>query len=292
MVAGFFLGSNGDSLVTECRRLPVLKVRSRRRQTVRECSKQDGALLALLPYRETFGRMPQSIVQCDRTKPKPQSADAACIGIDSANATYYLCKDQQVVPWLPLSEWLSQQLARRCGIPVPACAIVEVPTHPGQLLFGSVWEGGALDWSQVNLLDLTNPSLFSAAFTFDLLVHNDDRHLNNYLYLRLAGDLVAKIMDHSRCWWHSGWPLPAPPPDPATRTMMAAAIWSSQLPWDLAASQTVLSAWRNITSQEVDAMIDTAPTVWVNPADRQNLVGWWGTSDWSDRTDAVEKLLP
>ncbi|WP_081067621.1 HipA family kinase [Burkholderia stagnalis] len=232
------------------------------------------------------------IVKCDRTKAKPPSADAACIGIDTANATYYLCKDQTTTPWLPLSEWVTQQLARRCGIPVPSCAIVEVPTHPGQLLFGSVWEGGALDFSQINLPDVSNPGIFSAALTFDLLVHNDDRHLNNYLYLKLAGDLVCKIMDHSRCWWHSGWPLPPPPPGVTSNTMRAAAHWNAIINWDLTAKQNVLAAWRTITKNDVDAMIDSAPPAWINPTERKDFVDWWGTTDWSDRTDLVEGCLP
>lgn len=232
------------------------------------------------------------IIQCDRTKPKPQCADAACIGIDTSTYKYYLCKDQKKVPWLPLSEWLCQQLAMRCTLVVPACAIVSVPTHPGDLLFGSVWEGGATEYSQISLADIKNPAVFSAALTFDLLIHNIDRHLNNYLYLHLAGDLIAKVMDHSRCWWHSGWPLPAPPPDVTTNTRIALRIWNSVIQWDTASSKAVLTAWRSIALSEVQAMIDSAPPAWIDPAHRQAFFAWWGTKDWSDRTDSVERVLP
>lgn len=236
--------------------------------------------------------MSAHVVKCDRTKPSPATADAACIAIDSKNLKYYLCKDQSKFSWLPLVEWLSQHLGVKCGLPIPDCAVIEAPSHPTQLLFGSRWESGGLDYSRIDLQHITNPHVFSSTLTFDCLIHNDDRHLNNYLYLNIAGDLVAKIMDHSRTWWHSGWPLPAPPPPASSKTVLAFQFWNGKIAWDTASSHQVLSAWRGTTLAEVTTIIDSAPPVWVNPLHRQQLLSWWGSPDWAARTDAVEKLFP
>ena len=235
----------------------------------------------------------QSIhVICKRSKPPPKTADATCIAIDDKTQDRFLCKDNVKVAWLPLAEWVAQKLARRCGVLVPDCFIVELQAIPGVQMFGSRWEGGAEEYSPGIIGKVTNPNQFSAIYAFDLLIHNVDRHLNNYLYLQLAGDTVVKAMDHSRCLWQSGWPIPAPPPDLYSNTVRAKVTWSVEAGWDKAGALSVLEKWKQISNAEIAAIVDSAPTTWVKDQMRRDLVDWWGTVDWAKRADLVEGVLP
>lgn len=231
-------------------------------------------------------------VVCKRTKPPPRTADAACIAIDTATQDRYLCKDQSKEHWLPMVEWLAQYLARRCGLLIPDCYIVELEAMPGKYMFGSRWEGGAEQFALDIVSKVTNPEQFSSIHAFDLLIHNLDRHLNNYLYLQLAGDTVVKAVDHSRCLCFSGWPMPAPPPDPSSNTMRAVPTWLADAGWHAAAGQAVIDAWRHLPVDEVKAVFDEVPSDWVDLVWKKDFLAWWGSSAWSDRIAQVVGALP
>lgn len=231
-------------------------------------------------------------VICKRTKPPPTSADAACIAIDTATQDRFLCKDQAKQHWLPVVEWLAQFLAKRCGLLIPDCFLIELEAAPGKYLFGSKWEGGAEQFAIGMAGKVTNPEEFSSIHVFDLLIHNVDRHLNNYLYLQLAGDTVVKAVDHSRCLCFSGWPMPAPPPDVTTSTMQARAFWAGEAGWHRSAVTSVIDAWRQISADEVKAVFEEVPSDWVDPAWKRDFLSWWGSPAWADRvTQVVGALL-
>ena len=193
---------------------------------------------------------------------------------------------------MPLVEWLAQYLARRCGLAIPDCYVIEVEALPGVYMFGSRWEGGAEQFAIGIPAKVTNPEHFSAIHAFDLLIHNVDRHLNNYLYLQLDGDTVVKAVDHSRCLSFSGWPLP-PPPLPATcTTMTAKEQWEVEVGWTPAASQSVIDAWRLISVSEVQDVFDEVPSDWVDPAWKNDFLTWWGSPAWSVRVAQVIGALP
>jgi hypothetical protein len=231
-------------------------------------------------------------VTCKRSKPPPPTADAACIAIDEVSQRRFLCKDGRKFAWLPLAELLAQQLARRCGLTVPDCHVIELEAKPGEFYFGSQWEGGAEDYSPGIVAKVTNPIEFSRIFAFDLLVHNVDRHMNNYLYLQLAGDTVVKAMDHSRTWWFSGWPLPPPPPPISSATMANYGHWAGQAGWNKAAAIEVVDQWLSVDQAEVSSIIAQAPADWVDATARTSLIAWWGSPDWTDRATLVKGLLP
>lgn len=230
-------------------------------------------------------------VRCNRSKPPPPTADAACIAINDATQDRYLCKDQTKEPWLPLMEWLAQHLARLCGVLVPDCYVIELEANPGTYMFGSKWEGGAEQYATDLIRKITNPAEFSSIHVFDLLIHNIDRHLNNYLYLQLAGDTIVKAVDHSRCLWISGWPIPAPPPSAETNTMRARRNWEREVQWNSVAAATVLENWRRVTTIEVEEIISSAPQKWIDPAKREELLTWWGSAMWETRNQQIGGLI-
>ncbi|MGM9516983.1 hypothetical protein ACS5PK_22245 [Roseateles sp. DB2] len=231
-------------------------------------------------------------VVCKRSKPPPRTADATCIAINEQSQDRYLCKDQTSADWLPMVEWIAQDLARRCGLLIPDCFVVELEADPGVYMFGSKWEGGAEQYAPDIVGKVTNPDEFSAIHAFDLLIHNVDRHLNNYLYLQLAGDTVVKAVDHSRCLCFSGWPLPPPPPDLSSNTMRAFGVWSADAAWKKAVAEQVIDKWRLVKKSELQDTLDSLPPAWVLPNRRTDLLDWWESADWDARTTNVLGALP
>lgn len=228
---------------------------------------------------------------CNRTKPPPMTADAACIAIDDRSQKRFLCKDQKTYSWLPMAELLCQRLARKCSIVVPECYMVELATEPGKYLFGSQWEGGAEDWSPGIEAKVTNPQEFSKIFAFDLLVHNVDRHPNNYLYLQLAGDTVLKAMDHSRTWWFSGWPLPPPPPERSSNTMTYFSVWNSSVAWQDTSAFSVIEAWLSLDRSDFVEIIAGIPEQWSSCVNMNALINWWGSTEWTRRAESVKTIV-
>lgn len=151
-------------------------------------------------------------VFCNRTRPAPATAVAEFIGIDDVSTQRWLCKGQSQNPWVPATEWLCARLASACGLPVPPVAVIEAAGYPGQWFFGSQWQGGAIEYLQARGR-ISNPGIFAPTHAVDLFVHNTDRHRGNFLYLELADEVVARVIDFSHALLVEGWPLPALPLD-------------------------------------------------------------------------------
>lgn len=135
-------------------------------------------------------------VICDRIKPPPATAAADFIAVDEATTHRWLCKGQSKHPHLPATEWICSRLAQACGLPVPVFGVVELRADPGVKYFGSQWQGGGHEFLSAHGR-VSNGDVFAQTHAVDLFVHNTDRHRHNYLYIELAGDIVARVIDFS-----------------------------------------------------------------------------------------------
>jgi hypothetical protein len=229
-------------------------------------------------------------VVCQRIKPPPATAAADFIGIDDATTHRWLCKGQGRHAMLPATEWICSRLASACGLPVPPIAVVELQAMPGVSFFGSQWQGGALEFLQV-MGRITNPQVFERTHAVDLFVNNTDRHRGNYLYLELAGDIVARVIDFSHALMVMGWPLPALP--------MPACHTTNELPALLAenpnAYQRPIDILEHIATLSADWMahtIDDMPDTWLTPTHKAALVQWWQSDARQHRLNAAKSALP
>ncbi len=228
-------------------------------------------------------------IQCNRSKPKPTGADADFIAICDATTERYLCKGQSNNPHLPSTEWICSSLARDVGLPVPPFSVIEMTTDPGVYLFGSQWIAGGIDFT-IALSKVSNPNSFSEIFGVDWFVHNDDRHLGNYLYIEIQGDIILRPMDFSRSWKYHGWPMPALPLNPLCNTMQHMPRWSAQFgyikPFDILDRISALPAdW-------MDKTLSSLPQAWISNAERTALIRWWGSSDRLMRINEAKSTLP
>lgn len=227
-------------------------------------------------------------IQCNRTKPKPTSADADFIAICDATTERYLCKGQSNFSHLPATEWICSTLARDVGLPVPPFAVVEMITSPGIYLFGSLWQGGGVDFT-IALQRVSNPELFSSIFGIDWFSHNDDRHLGNYLYLDIAGDIVLRPIDFSRAWKHHGWPLPNLPLN-TCNTLSFKPHWEALHGYTK--PDAILDKIGGLPSDWMEQAIDAMPPAWVTAAERTDLIDWWTKLGRQARVNHAKSTLP
>ena len=227
---------------------------------------------------------------CNRTSPPPATAAADFIGIDDATSHRWLCKGQGKHPLVPASEWICSHLALACGLPVPPFSVVEVMAYPGVPYFGSQWQGGALEFLQV-VGRISNAQVFERTHAVDLFVHNTDRHRGNYLYLDLAGDIVARVIDFSHALLVMGWPLPALPMESCNTTQHLPGLLGQnpkpyQRPTDILQRLAALpDEWMR------DALADM-PAPWLAPAWRMALRQWWVGASRQRRLFAAQSALP
>lgn len=191
---------------------------------------------------------------------------------------------------VPATEWICSHLSTACGLPVPPFGVIELQAKPGVPYFGSQWQGGALEFLHV-MGRISNPQVFERTHAVDLFVHNTDRHCGNYLYLELAGDIVARVIDFSHALMVMGWPLPDLPMETCNTTLelpnlLAQNIAGYQRPDDIISNIAALpAAWMQNT-------LAAMPDPWLNATQRNVLAQWWSGSDRVNRLNAAKLALP
>lgn len=227
---------------------------------------------------------------CHRTRPPPATAAADFIGIDDATTHRWLCKCQGRHRLVPASEWICSHLAQACGLPVPPFAVVEVLAHPGVPYFGSQWQGGTLEFLQV-AGRISNPQVFERTHAVDLFVHNTDRHHGNFLYLDLAGDIVARVIDFSHALLVMGWPLPALPMAVCNTTRALPGLLG-QNPHPYQRPTAILERLATLPDEWMREVLEPMPPQWLDPAGRVALRQWWMGSSRQRRLFAAQSALP
>ncbi len=229
-------------------------------------------------------------VVCHRTKPPPATAAADFIGIDDETSHRWLCKGQGKHVMVPATEWVCSSLATACGLPVPPFAAVQLAGQPGRYYFGSQWQGGASEFLEVRGR-ISNASVFQRTHAVDLFVHNTDRHFGNFLYLHLAGDVVARVIDFSHSLLVMGWPLPALPMAPCNTTL-ALPLFMAEKPERLPRPEEVIARISSMPADWMTATLAPMPEQWLDASWAAALVGWWSGEDRQRRLATAQSLLP
>lgn len=196
----------------------------------------------------------------------------------------------------PGAEFSCYELARLCGLAVPQHNILQMPD--GTEAFGSRWEGGVTQDNGIIQQVLTGvisssvlSERLSAIFTFDLFVHNPDRHLNNYLFSKARHDYAVIAFDFSRAWTAAGWPLPSPPLMRSCNTMRTYGRIAKFQPFGITAAQEALSRLRKIPVRAVQDVYSRMPNHWLDKKRRNEIIKWWGSAQRTARLDETLKGL-
>lgn len=230
-------------------------------------------------------------VVCNRTKPPPATADADFIAIDDQSTHRYLCKGVGKSAHLPATEWICSHLAVACGLPVPLFGVVELEGQLGTYYFGSQWQGGAVD-PVVGFYQVSNSKIFGDVLAADLFMHNVDRHIGNYLYLYLAGEVVARVIDFSRAWLFNGWPLPPLPLPAACHTMTCVPTWRGQYAASYVKPVAMLDSIAALPDEWMAQILNNMPSAWLSKDARIELRQWWVGNGRRTRVESAKSFLP
>lgn len=229
-------------------------------------------------------------VICNRTKPPPATATADFIGIDDSTTHRWLCKGTNAHHLLPATEWICSKLAETCGLPVPVFDIVEVKALPGVPFFGSQWQGGGHEFfSAYNRI--SNTEVFAKTHAVDMFVHNTDRHRHNYLYIEVAGDIVARVIDFSHSLLVEGWPLPSLPMT-TCNTTSEWPLLNSLCTSGYKRPQDIVDKIAALDDGWIDERLNEMPAPWLDQSMAHNLTTWWQGSGRKDRLIATQSSLP
>lgn len=214
------------------------------------------------------------------------------VGIDGCE---YAAKSVKDHACLPASEWFCYHLAGRVQLALPAFAtLLDGPEE----VFGSRFEGGATQWAkiapaeQVNLLTTCGRDM-SRILALDLLVGNDDRHLNNFLFRdqQLGGGKTVFAMDFSRSLFIRGWPKDVFPMHSNSKTMMVMGILKSINVWDSTAAQVILTTIQSISNSEIAGWLNNMPKSWKINVPVDEAIHWWGTTSFDRRIAECIRLV-
>lgn len=237
-----------------------------------------------------FGQSSLSAILCRRTRPPPDSADADCIAYCVNTGFPYLCKSTNEDPRLPAREWICTHLALACGLPVPGCAVITIEGRH-DLLFGSKWQGGTEGYASALPL-VANPQVFSGTLAFDFTSNNGDRHLNNYLYLRVNGEILLELIDFSRALNFDGWPMPELPILSTANTVESSRIWQQHHDYNKTDAERIIQIWNALPNSKMSDILTSMPDEWMGASDRDELIEWWASDARRARGDDARKNLP
>jgi hypothetical protein len=122
-----------------------------------------------------------------------------------------------------------------------------------------------------------NPGVFSGTFAFDLTSNNGDRHLNNYLYLRVNGEVLIMLIDFSRALNFDGWPMPPLPMPASAKTTVGAVYWSKFHPFTRAEAERIIDAWNSLPDSKMADILARMPEEWMGQSERDILIAWWSS---------------
>lgn len=205
----------------------------------------------------------------------------------------YAIKDESSHPRTPHNEWFCSELAHVVGIAGPSWAVIEEPS--GNCVFGSRWEGGVAKdywWEMAArgeiLLDDIKPAL-SRILAFDHFVHNEDRHLKNYLARDQRTGWALLAMDYSRSSLFHDFPLPNLPFAPNDKTRLACRVLHNLFgPYiQLSDVNECLDRIAAITDMEIENIINRHPQNWLTAVEKQDILTWWSSTSRLDRLRGI-----
>ena len=222
------------------------------------------------------------------------SADSIGVGIGDDNLEYAM-KDGVACQTTPHDEWFCTRLAETVGIACPSPHVLQLQS--GDLIFGSRWEGGVAKdpwWDMIARGDIDIADfapVLSRIFAFDCFVHNDDRHLKNYLVREGRFGWKMFAMDFSRAWLCNGMPPPPLPfakDDNTLKGMRALRILFPSF-FDVGAANAVLDKLAIVSEAQVLTIIDSHPPAWISPQGKKDVLEWWKSKARTERIDAIRK---
>jgi hypothetical protein len=135
-----------------------------------------------------------------------------------------------------------------------------------------------------------SPAL-SRILAFDHFVHNDDRHLNNYLVRDTRNGWVVLAFDFSRAWRYHGFPPSRLPFTTRQNTRKAYRLLRVLIGdfLDMAAVDLILDRLDGITIDTIENIVSLHPRDWLTRAAVDDTIEWWRSAERRRRIRSIRK---
>ena len=134
-------------------------------------------------------------------------------------------------------------------------SLIEV--KPGELAFGSRFEGGLNEWnvlSPAKKFEATQTSCqpLSGILAFDLFIGNEDRHQGNFVWRKnFKEEWVPFAIDYSRAFLVRGFPSDDFPVSELSNTRITIAAFKKAQAWQAPFALFTLQQLQNIKSENI-----------------------------------------
>jgi len=207
---------------------------------------------------------------------------------------YYIKGDAHGRP-VRASEWISTYIAEEVHIGAPAPMVIE--RLNGDVVFGSRRIAGVADTtvtaaylmaptaSNVSPASSGLASILSGIYALDMFLHNDDRHLGNYLSIDDNGVRRFYAFDFSRALFWS-WPWNGFP-SKGCNTRKCGEILRALHGFDIGAAAAIIDRISSLAPKTVEAFVKSMPADWLTEPRRSEFSDLWKNGEWQKRLDAL-----
>ena len=142
----------------------------------------------------------------------------------------------------------------------------------------SKWFSGEVkDWLD-RILDFSELiDDWSRIYAFDLFTHNVDRHLRNFLCIYEGGKHKFYVIDHSRAWLFSGFPISNLPMPESSKTVIAYRSIKKHfnVSLNIGVAIDILERIGRISKAEIRSILQNQPIGWLTRHERLAIISWW-----------------
>lgn len=205
----------------------------------------------------------------------------------------FVVKTNKVTPTLAHSEWFCSSVAAACGIPQVGFSVIH--HTDGSYCFGSSYVKGKIkDWwtlAEQGAIDFgALADDLTKIYALDLFIHNDDRHMNNYMVVQDGNGHRVSSFDYSRSWLHHAFPMTTILKDPQIATVgnkewFKAKFGNYLVP---ATINDVLDRVSALTAQQISQIIARHPKDWLTQAQEDAIMTWWDSGQMLQRVNDIK----
>ncbi|WP_144777975.1 HipA family kinase [Marinobacter maritimus] len=223
------------------------------------------------------------------------TADCQTIGTATNGKDYAIKTVNEGNGHIPSSELFSYELARELQIATPEYNIIKMRDE--SLAFGSMWEGGALDIrNQQVILGILQgeiivrglKSFFSKVYALDIFINNIDRHFGNYLFRGGYNSTIALAYDYSRAWYAFAPFDYQSASDPVQNTYRCHVTIKKFDMFDKIVTQNTLDEISRIPKDTIDQILSLIPEQWLNSNERNDFLNWWADGSMQERVGILK----
>jgi len=218
------------------------------------------------------------------------SADLKVIVTATNNKDYAVKTVDDGNGYVPATELFCYELAKLIDVPTPSFDLITM--RDGSLAFGSVWEGGVHNISNMNrLLDVLLGKIkvrdlnqfLSRVYAFDLFINNIDRHFGNYLFRQSYNSLIGLAFDYSRAWYEVDAYQYDSLEDKSSNTQRCNVFIREHKKYDRNTATQTLKRISEIEKNKIELVLRSIPDEWLPKEIKNNVASWWGSELMQER---------